>query len=165
MMQSTFSRILPCLLVLAVLPALVGCGEANRLEGRVIDAGFSGARFLRQEVRDVNAIPGTGIPGARIELVRDPRSLGREVVARATSDHLGNFSMEVDAFGAGWMREEWLFRCTHPGYPMVELFDSLPPLDSPNVLVIDMGGAPASRGAGSSSEQERIRREIEHYGR
>ena len=151
--------------ILLVFLLLGGCGSPKQLEGRVIDAGFSGARFVTQEVRDVRAIPGAGISGASIELVRDPRSLGREVVARATSDHEGNFAMKVDAFGAGWMKEEWLFRCTHPGYPMVELFDSLPPLDSPNVLVIDMGDGSGGNRNQSDNEQDRIRREIERYGR
>ena len=94
-------RLLAPLLLVSAL--LIGCGSPNQLEGRVIDAGFSGARFITKEVRDVRAIPGTGIPGASIELVRDPRSLGREVVARATSDHEGNFKMKGDAVGAGWM--------------------------------------------------------------
>ncbi|MAJ47967.1 MAG: hypothetical protein CBC35_11990 [Planctomycetes bacterium TMED75] len=163
MLHMFHCRLLAPLLLVSSL--LIGCGSPNQLEGRVINAGFSGARFITQEVRDVHAIPGAGIPGASIELVRDPRSLGREVVARATSDHEGNFAMKVDAFGAGWMKEEWLFRCTHPGYPMVELFDSLPSLGGPTVLVIDMGGAPGGNRNQSGNEQDRIRREIERYGR
>ncbi|MEE2681143.1 MAG: hypothetical protein VX641_02100 [Planctomycetota bacterium] len=109
--------------------------------------------------------PSNSIPGARIELVRDPRSLGRKVVARATSDHEGRFSMEIDAFGAGWMKEEWLFRCTHPGFPMVELFDSLPPLDDSMMLLIDMGSGAGFPQHETVDEQERIRREIDRYSR
>ena len=73
--------------------------------------------------------------------------------------------MVVDAFGAGWMKEEWLFRCTHPGFPMVELFDSLPTLDDSVLLLIDMGVGGGSNQYEVIDEQERIRREIERYSR
>ena len=153
--------------LILLLPALgpMGCSESNKLQGRVVDAGYPGARFVPQASIQTAGSSITGVPGARIELVRDPRSLGRQVVARATSDHEGRFSMDVDAFGAGWMKEEWLFRCTHPGFPMVELFDSLPPLDDTMLLLIDMGAAGGSHQYEVIDEQERIRRELERYSR
>ena len=151
--------------MLVLLAAAGGCSSGSRLDGRVLDAYQSGARFVDVAELDAGMIRGDAIPGARVELIRDPRSLRREVVASATSDEKGGFSMSVDAFGAGWMSEEWLIRCTHPGYPMVELFESLPILDGSRVLLIDMRG---SRGFGAEQqlpERERMRREIDRYAR
>ena len=164
MVNSVSIRLLVFLL-LSVGISGIGCSSSNKLQGRVVDSGYPGARFVPQSSFDTDGIPGNGVSGARIELVRDPRSLGRQVVARATSDHEGNFSMVVDAFGAGWMKEEWLFRCTHPGFPMVELFDSLPTLDDSVLLLIDMGVGGGSNQYEVIDEQERIRREIERYSR
>lgn len=154
-----------CTAVLHLL-LLGGCGsDRDMLHGRVLAAYQSGARFVDAAQLDDGMIRGEAIPGARVELVRDPRSLRREVVAKATSDHNGDFSMKVDAFGAGWMSEEWLVRCVHPGYPMVELFESLPMLDGSKVLLIDMSGSSTSTDEHVISEQERIRREIDRYAR
>ena len=164
MLNSFLNRSLALLLLAMIFPGF-GCTNSNQLRGRVVDAGFTQARFVSETSPDVDRNSRSGISGAKIELVRDPRSLGREVVARATSDHEGRFSMDIDAFGAGWMNEEWLFRCTHPGFPMVELFDSLPSLDSPVVLLIDMGVGSGLYQTEVIDEQERIRREIERYGR
>ena len=152
-------------IILMIGMTMSGCSSSSQLKGRVIDAGFPGARFVQQSDYEMNTLPGNGISGARIELVRDPRSLGRQVVARATSDYEGNFSMDIDAFGAGWMKEEWLFRCTHPSFPMVELFDSLPSLNKPVLLLIDMGVGGGSQQYEVIDEQERIRREIDRYSR
>ena len=154
-----------CLPVLNLM-LLGGCGsERDMLHGRVLSAYQSGARFVDAAQLEDGMIRGEAIPGARVELVRDPRSLRREVVADATTDHNGDFSMKVDAFGAGWMSEEWLVRCVHPGYPMVELFESLPTLDGSQVLLIDMSGSSASRDEQVISEQERMRRELDRYAR
>ena len=159
-------RIRPFTLILLLLVlSPMGCSDSNKLRGRVVDAGYPGARFVPQGSFEATENSMAGVSGARVELVRDPRSLGRQVVARATSDHEGRFSMEVDAFGAGWMKEEWLFRCTHPGFPMVELFDSLPPLDDTMLLLIDMGVAGGSHQYEVIDEQDRIRRELERYSR
>lgn len=157
--------ILWCLPVLTLL-LLGGCGsDRDMLHGRVLSAYQSGARFVDAAQLEDGMIRGEAIPGARVELVRDPRSLRREVVANATTDHNGDFSMKVDAFGAGWMSEEWLVRCVHPGYPMVELFESLPILDGSKVLLIDMSSSSTSGGGQVISEQERMRRELDRYAR
>ena len=152
---------------LAVLALLLntGCSSPKELKGRVISSGYSSAEFTNVEDGDPALLSGSGVPGARIEIIRDPSKLSREMVASGTSGSDGVFRIPVDAFGAGWMDETWLFRCTHPQYPMVELFGDMPPLDSDRVLRIYIGspGAPGSGGR-QVEEAERIRRELERYG-
>ena len=48
---------------------------------------------------------------------------------------------------------------------MVELFDSLPSLNKPVLLLIDMGVGGGSQQYEVIDEQERIRREIDRYSR
>jgi hypothetical protein len=156
-----------CALFIAALALLLntGCSSSKELKGRVISSDYSSAEFTNVENGDPALLSGSGVPGARIEIIRDPSKLSREMIASGTSGADGVFRIPVDAFGAGWMDETWLFRCTHPQYPMVELFGDMPPLDSDRVLRIYIGspGAPGSGGR-QVEEAERIRRELERYG-
>lgn len=148
-------------LVLSML-LLTGCGVTTDLRGRVVDSEVPSIEFVSIQDGDPELITGTGIPGARIELVRDPRSLRRETVAVGSSGADGVFRIPIDAFGAGWMEETWLIRCTHPAHPMVEHFCDLPGAGSDRVLRVGLG-APG-RGGREMDESERIRRELERYG-
>jgi hypothetical protein len=154
-------------LFLAALALLLstGCSSPKEFRGRVISSDYSSAEFTNVEDGDPALLSGSGIPGARIELIRDPSKLSREMVASGTSGSDGVFRIPVDAFGAGWMDETWLFRCTHPQYPMIELFGEMPRLDSDRVLRIYIG-TPGSPGSGGRQveEAERIRRELDRYG-
>ena len=142
-----------------------GCSGPQELKGRVISSQYASAEFTVADDGRPELLSGSGVPGARIEIIRDPSKLSREMVASGTSDSEGVFRIPIDAFGAGWMDETWLFRCTHPQYPMVELFGEMPRLDSDRVLRIYIGspGAPGSGGR-QIEEAERIRRELERYG-
>lgn len=153
-------------LLLTVVAVTCGCSRRGyTLEGRAVESKTIGVRFVDQEDRDPALIPGIGVPGTRIEVIRDPRSLGRKVVATGRTDGFGVFVISIDAFGAGWMDEEWLFRFTHPRHQVIELFDSLPAKNADRVLVVDMGnpGAPGS-GNRPIDEDDRIRRELERFG-
>ena len=154
------------ILLLLSMFFLPGCSKPYTLQGRVVKSEYPMAEFIDQVKRDPEAIPGFGIPNARIEIVRDPRSLGRKVVSTGKSDADGIFVVPIDAFGAGWMEEEWLFRCTHPNYPMLELFGELPSIDRERILVFELGlsGGPGTGGR-PLDEQERIQRELDRYGR
>lgn len=161
---AAFSR--TTVLLLAVF-ALVGCSSSRyTLEGRAVESTSTGARFVTQEERDPAMLPGAGVPGVLVEVIRNPRTLNRKVVATGKTDSIGVFNIDIDAFGAGWMKEEWLFRCTHPRRAVVEYFDSLPAKDSTRVLEVDMGrlGPPGSGGR-QLDEDERIQRELERFGR
>lgn len=164
MFASISSRLSACSILAVIF--LAGCSNPHALRGRVIQAESPSAQFVDQGRHDPRLVQGVGMAGARIEVVRDPRSLGRKVVASAMSGPDGLFEIRIEAFGAGWMDEEWLFRCTHPNYPMVELFGDLPGADEEYELVFRFGrpGPPGSGGR-PIDEQERIRRELDRYGR
>ena len=115
---------------------------------------------------DPRSIPGRGVAGATIELIRDPRSLNRRVVSRTRSGSDGSFVLDADAFGAGWMVEEWLFRCTHPRNKTLELIHEMPSDLSEFLLIFDMTRGASEPGIGDmEAERERMRRELERYGR
>ncbi|MCH2144023.1 MAG: hypothetical protein MK082_02635 [Phycisphaerales bacterium] len=152
-------------LLLASMLLVVGCSTHPALKGRVVEAGNGSMEFVSIQDGDPGMIVGRGVTGARIEIVRDPKGLNRKVVARGSSRQDGTFEIPIEAFGAGWMEEEWLFRCTHPNYQMVEFVDALPGGGSSRVLRIDIGQpGPAGSGGGRIDEAERIRRELERYG-
>ena len=153
------------LLLLASMILFVGCSTHPALKGRVVETGNGSMEFISIQEGDPGMIAGRGVTGARIEIVRDPKGLNRKVVARGSSQQDGTFNIPIEAFGAGWMEEEWLFRCTHPNYQMVELVDVLPGVGSSRVLQVNIGQpGPAGSGGGRIDEAERIRRELDRYG-
>ena len=88
---------------------LVGCSSGQGLAGRVVNGQSPGGRLVKTADNDPLSIPGRRVSGATIELIRDPRSMNRRVISRTQSSSDGTFVLDVDAFGAGWMVEEWLF--------------------------------------------------------
>jgi hypothetical protein len=152
--------------LLALAFALLGgCSSSQALNGRVVESPSGGMEFVSVEDGDPALIIGYGVAGARIEVIRDPQSMNRSVVARGTSGPDGIFSIPIDAFGAGWMVEDWLYRCTHPNYQMVELFASMPGQGSTQVLQVNIGSSsPRGSGGRQIDEAERIRRELDRYG-
>lgn len=113
--------------IVALLPllALPACGY--RLQGRVIEGGF-GTVSMVDDTDD--RLQAEGVQGVRVQLVRDPSRMTREVVASATSGRDGSFSIETKTFGAGWTDERWEIVATRPGYG---------PAQSPVELPIDPG--------------------------
>ena len=153
-------------LVFLLCGLLIGCSSGKGLAGRVVNGQAPGGRLVKTADVDPLSIPGRGIAGATIELIRDPRSMNRRVVSRTRSGSDGSFVLEVDAFGAGWMVEEWLFRCTHPRNKTLELVHEMPSNLSDFLLVLDMtSGAPEPGIGDMEAERERMRRELERYGR
>tara|TARA_B100001059_G_C17713411_1_gene516699 strand:- start:192 stop:686 length:495 start_codon:yes stop_codon:yes gene_type:complete len=145
---------------------LMGCSSGQGLAGRVVNAQSPGGRLVKTADNDPLSIPGRRISGATIELIRDPKSMNRRVVARTQSRSDGTFVLDVDAFGAGWMVEEWLFRCSHPRNKTIEFFGEMPSNLSNFLLIFDMtSGAPAPGIDDMDAERERMRRELERYGR
>lgn len=102
--------------------ANVGCGS-YKLQGRVISGTFPSVNFVEPGDDRLN---GAGVPGATVELVRDPQSLSAQSMGQVSTDGQGNFSLPVDSFGAGWLEEEWLLRVRHPRATMVEQLIRLP---------------------------------------
>ena len=164
MSQPTHSRVMFLLFLLSGL--LIGCSSGKGLSGRVVNGQSPGGRLVQTADVDPLSIPGRGVAGATIELIRDPRSMNRRVVSRTRSAADGSFVLDVDAFGAGWMVEEWLFRCTHPRNKTLELLHQMPSDLSSFLLIFDMtSGAPEPGIGDMEAERERMRRELERYGR
>lgn len=119
------SRVKRLLLLSIPLLALTACGY--RLQGRVIEGGF-GTVTMVDDTDD--RLQAEGVAGVRVQLVRDPNRMTREVVASATSGRDGSFAIETKTFGAGWTDERWEIVATRPGYG---------PAQSPVELPIDTG--------------------------
>ncbi len=120
------------ILAAAALAALGGC--TYTMPGKVVD-GFGSAMVDTPENPDARK---GGIPGATIELIRDPDTMNRARVAQATSRSDGRFDLVVDSFGAGWMQEKWLLRVRRSGYESIEMEVDLPSSTSGRLLVIGM---------------------------
>jgi hypothetical protein len=115
----------PTLLIVLSLGALNACGY--QLQGRVVDGGFGTVSVV--DASD-DRLQGAGIQGVRIQLVRDPNRMRREVVASCSSTRDGSFTLETKTFGAGWTDERWEIVATRSGYG---------PAQSPVELPIDPG--------------------------
>lgn len=91
--------------------AMVGCG-GYVLEGRAVSGEYSSVEIVDPDDPRLNA---SGIPGVNLELIRDPDSLGRKVVARTSSKGNGNINLSVGDFGAGFLDEQWDIRVLKNG--------------------------------------------------
>lgn len=106
--------LLPGAAAAACLALCAGC--AYTLEGRVLE-GPGSAEVVATADGDMGGKP---VAGVRIDLIRDHTNMNRTQVATAVSGKDGRFKLVVDAFGAGWMEEEWLVRAGRSGYQNVE---------------------------------------------
>ena len=164
MFPSSLPRAMSLMCVLCGL--LIGCSSGQGLSGRVINGQSPGGRLVKTADNDPLSISGRRVSGATIELIRDPKSMNRRVISRIQSSSDGTFVLEVDAFGAGWMVEEWLFRCTHPRNKTIEFLGKMPSNLANFLLVFDMTSGSSSPGIDDmDAERERMRRELERYGR
>jgi len=125
---------MPWLALLALAAVLPGCG-GYRLEVMAIESAVSDARFVPADRVPTGAVP---VPDARITLYRDPGSLREEAAGAERTDARGLASLRLDAFGAGWMVEEWRIEATAPGYESVSVLDTLPGKKEGMVLLVEM---------------------------
>jgi len=102
-------------MVLCAAVVLSGCATGYVLKGRAIEAGYT----------DVAVVPGSddrldkaggGIEGVRIRVHRDPGHLNQQLVATGRTSANGSFAIPIDAFGAGWMDEQWLIQVERSGF-------------------------------------------------
>lgn len=99
-----------------------GCG-GPMLEGKVVLGSVAGAEFVAEGDPALNQ---PGLAGASIVVIRDPGRPNSETVARTSSRADGTFRISVDAFGAGWMSEEWQIVASKPGDATSEYRGPLP---------------------------------------
>jgi hypothetical protein len=112
--------------------ALTATGCGYQLQGRATSDGFGSVILVHpQDAR----LGGAGVPGVRVQLVRDPDRMRREVVAETVSDAKGDFTLKTSSFGAGWMDERWEIVATRSGYASAQSRLELP-LDTSAVRVL-----------------------------
>ena len=87
------------------------CGY--QLQGRVVEGGFGTVTLV--DATD-DRLQAQGVQGVRIQLVRDPNRLSREVIASCASGRDGSFTLETKTFGAGFTDERWEIIATRSGY-------------------------------------------------
>jgi hypothetical protein len=102
---------------------LAGCAGGYALQGKVVEGDFAGVFFVDGDDEQLDE-PGLG--GARIEIYRDPDRPNRSLAATGRSDSRGEIDMTLDAFGAGWMDEQWLIEVIKPGFETVQQMVHLP---------------------------------------
>lgn len=116
-------------------------GCAYTLEGRALEGHGS------IDVTDSSGGDSLGKPvaGVRIELIRDPDTGNRAQVASAVSGSDGRFKLVVDAFGAGWMEEEWVVRASRSGYSNIETMMRLPGSTGGRLMVVSIARGRSTR--------------------
>lgn len=105
-------RILFIIVSCSALVFTSGCG-AYQLRGKVIE-GFENAVLVVPA--DDPRLEEDGVRDVRIRIYRDPGRLSRELIATDSSMPDGTFSIELPAFGAGWMDEQWLIETQRSDY-------------------------------------------------
>lgn len=106
------SRILLTVTVLLAAAANSGCASYT-LRGKVIEGFDSGVVVVAD---DDPRLEEAGIRDVRINVHRDPDSLGTELIESARAEGDGSFELTLDAFGAGWMDERWLIEAARSGF-------------------------------------------------
>ncbi len=96
----------------AAVAIVGGCGTYE-VKGRVVRGPASAVEFVSADDPRLND---TGVPSANIDVIRDPKSLGRETVAALRSGADGGFVLRIDDATAGWLEEDWRIRCYATGF-------------------------------------------------
>lgn len=128
------------LAALAATTPIVGCGGGS-ITGRVLKGDSS---FIQWTSGSANA-SGEPVAGAAIAVMRDPLSPGRQRVGNGVSREDGTFTVQLDAFGAGWTDEQWLIVVERRGAGRAEYIGRL---GSGELLVLLAPGTESGPGAG-----------------
>lgn len=132
----TQERLIMLSLVSLLVMFLVGC-ESFAIQGRVVQGPIGSMRFVSNNMAGQN---GAAIAGAVITIYRDPDSLAMKVAGTAISDNQGRFVLKLDAFGAGWMLEQWKFVVQQQGFTNVIWRQSLETDNAQQLLLVTMTG-------------------------
>lgn len=145
-------------LAAVVAAFLTGCGGPV-LEGKVVLGGMSGAELVAE---GDPALQQPGLAGASIVVIRDPGRPNAETVARSASRADGTFRIPVEAFGAGWMSEEWQIIASKPGDATSEYRGPLPHPGDRMLFMLAPGTYDPSVGVRS---RDRLMQDIDAYRR
>ena len=121
-LERSCSGAIHAVLATTVVWLLAGCG-GYVLEGRAVEGQYSGVEFVDT---DDPRLDGRGMPSITVEVIRDPDSLGRKVVATGRSVGNGDLRIPVGEFGAGFLEEEWELRILGGGAEYANARVSLP---------------------------------------
>lgn len=114
------------------------------LRGRVVEGPGAGMSLVSADDPQMHAAGSgayPGIAGAHVAVTRDPGRGSRQLVGEAASAADGSFAIPIDAFGAGWMEEEWLLQAWARGYRTVEHVTPLPLNGGTRLLIVLTPGA------------------------
>lgn len=136
----SLSAFIRSVFIILIACVLTGCG-GYALQGRVVKGRLPMATLVEPD--DEALALGDPVAGAEVSLWRDPGRLNREQVASARAGADGWFTLPVEAFGAGWMEEEWEVRAASGGYQRTEQFITLPMSGGGSRLLIIMTEGPS----------------------
>jgi hypothetical protein len=144
---------------LCLLAPLVLCACGYKLQGRVISGGFGTVTLV--DPSD-DRLQGEGVQGVRIQLVRDPNRLNREVIASVASGRDGSFTLETKTFGAGWTDERWEIIASRAGFGSAQSPIELPvdPGSRRLLVELDRGGQSTDT---TPARSKRIHEEAAEY--
>lgn len=143
--------------LLTVLAA-AGCG-GPMIEGKVVLGSMSGAELVAE---GDGALSQAGLGGASILVIRDPGRPSATTVTRSSSRADGTFRIPVDAFGAGWMSEEWQIVASKSGDATSEYRGPLPRSGDRLLFMLAPGTYDPNVGVRSS---DRLLQDIDAYRR
>jgi hypothetical protein len=152
-------RVRPSLILVTVLSAFGGGCGGPVLEGKVVLGSMSGAELVAE---GDPALKQPGLAGASIVVIRDPGRPNAETVARSASRADGTFRIPVEAFGAGWMSEEWQVIASKPGDATSEYRGPLPLPGDRMLFMLVPGTFDPSAGVRS---RDRLMQDIDAYRR
>lgn len=140
-------------LLLLLLPA---CASTYELRGRVIEGSVSTVVVVNQNDPRLTDGQSFGLTGAAIDATLDPQNLNRKHLPQTVSMGNGEFSMPVDATGAGFLEYDVEVLVQLPGHaPAINTFRL--PGRSKRLLVILAPGDGAARRSGDRFLDETLK--------
>ena len=131
---------------------MTGCGYT--LKGRAVSGAYNGVEIVTS---DDPRLQDAGLPGIRVEAIRDPDSLGRSVAGSATSGGNGTISLNISDFGVGWMDEEWDLRVKMGSEEFAQNRVRLPgPNSNLRLLIVIEPGTGRERSSMESEQEKRL---------
>lgn len=126
------------ILLSCVVASLPAC--TYQLQGRVVEGGFGTVTLV--DAGD-DRLQAEGVQGVRVQLVRDPNRLSREVIASCASGRDGSFTLETKTFAAGFTDERWEIVATRAGYGAAQSPIELPmnPGERRVLVELERGGS------------------------
>lgn len=112
------------LMLLAGSTLLIASCSPYTLRGRVVQGEASWVTVTDQAT--VDADEEAPVAGANVELILDPGKLNRKELGRARTGPNGEFAIEVDEFGAGWLEHDVGLLVIRDGYVSADGYFRLP---------------------------------------